>query len=127
MDVTVFPSLRCGCVASLSTCAWPISLPGNAVLSRSTSHWSNSSGIAPVPEDPARRRALGFGRKKGRRRMYAVERLRKGRTRSVPSPAPVEERAVQPCQGRKMEHRLLPKDHHEYRSSTLRALTAQSW
>lgn len=39
--------------------------------------------------------------------MYAVASDNMGRTRNVPSSGPVWDSAVQPCQGRKMEHWLL--------------------
>lgn len=93
-DTIDLPSCRCGCVASFSSWPFPIPLPGNIVSSRSTTQSSR-------PEDGVR------GRKKGRRIRYVVANGRSGQTRSVPSPGPVGESEVQPCQGLKTEHWLL--------------------
>ena len=71
--------------------------PGNSPLSRLGSQSSASS-------DASR---SGLSLKKGRNMRYAVESLRNGTTRRVPSVALVVESEVQPCQARKTVHWLL--------------------
>ena len=83
----------------MSSCVFPIALPGNEGESRSGTQSSNLR-----EEDAASR-----GRKNGRRMIYADARLSRGNTRSVPSPGPVLDIAVQPCHARKIEHAFLAK------------------
>lgn len=97
---------RCGCVTGVIACVFPGVLPGNAGLSRSSTHASASSGMSAPPL--TRLASSGRRLKNGRRMMYAVASESMGRTRRVPSPGPVCDSAVQPCHGRKIEHWFLP-------------------
>ena len=76
-------------------------LPGNVDESRSTVQSSNASDAD----------CAFFGRKNGRRLTYADARESMGSTRSVPSPGPVLDSEVQPCQARKMEQAFLYRAH----------------